>query len=182
MLQAARRPQALRRARGAARHRPRGRGRGRLHPRAERLRQEHLAALPQPARAARAGRVFIEGRHPQGAGSGPASRAGLDFVRQRVGMVFQQFNLFPHKTALENVTLARKRCSAARAQEARAKARAAGAGRPRRQARPVPRTAVRRPAAAGRDRPGAGDGPACDALRRGDQRPRPRSWSRRCST
>ena len=30
---------------------------------------------------------------------------GIDFVRRRVGIVFQQFNLFPHKTALENVTL-----------------------------------------------------------------------------
>ena len=30
---------------------------------------------------------------------------GVDFVRRRVGMVFQQFNLFPHKCALENVTL-----------------------------------------------------------------------------
>jgi polar amino acid transport system ATP-binding protein len=27
-------------------------------------------------------------------------------IRQRVGMVFQQFNLFPHLTALENLTLA----------------------------------------------------------------------------
>ncbi|GAB3628011.1 Glutamine transport ATP-binding protein GlnQ [Pandoraea terrae] len=27
-------------------------------------------------------------------------------VRQRVGMVFQQFNLFPHKTVLENICLA----------------------------------------------------------------------------
>jgi ABC-type polar amino acid transport system ATPase subunit len=27
-------------------------------------------------------------------------------VRTRIGMVFQQFNLFPHKTALQNVTLA----------------------------------------------------------------------------
>jgi polar amino acid transport system ATP-binding protein len=29
-----------------------------------------------------------------------------DELRQRVGMVFQQFNLFPHKTVLDNVTLA----------------------------------------------------------------------------
>ena len=30
----------------------------------------------------------------------------LNKLRERVGMVFQQFNLFPHKTALGNVTLA----------------------------------------------------------------------------
>lgn len=29
-----------------------------------------------------------------------------DQVRQRIGMVFQQFNLFPHRTVLDNVTLA----------------------------------------------------------------------------
>src|SRR5262245_18759098 len=31
------------------------------------------------------------------------SEAEFIRVRQRVGMVFQQFNLFPHKTAVENV-------------------------------------------------------------------------------
>jgi polar amino acid transport system ATP-binding protein len=29
----------------------------------------------------------------------------VDKLRQRVGMVFQQFNLFPHRTVLENMTL-----------------------------------------------------------------------------
>jgi polar amino acid transport system ATP-binding protein len=31
--------------------------------------------------------------------------ADVNTLRQRIGMVFQSFNLFPHKTALENVTL-----------------------------------------------------------------------------
>lgn len=30
----------------------------------------------------------------------------LNQLRQKMGMVFQQFNLFPHKTALENLTIA----------------------------------------------------------------------------
>ncbi|MCM3691987.1 amino acid ABC transporter ATP-binding protein [Neobacillus niacini] len=32
-------------------------------------------------------------------------KVDLNKVRQEVGMVFQQFNLFPHKTVLENITL-----------------------------------------------------------------------------
>ncbi|ELZ78205.1 amino acid ABC transporter ATP-binding protein [Haloferax larsenii] len=35
--------------------------------------------------------------------------ADINHLRQRIGMVFQSFNLFPHKTALENVTLAPKK-------------------------------------------------------------------------
>jgi ABC-type polar amino acid transport system ATPase subunit len=33
-------------------------------------------------------------------------RANLDEVRAHIGIVFQAFNLFPHKTALQNITLA----------------------------------------------------------------------------
>lgn len=33
------------------------------------------------------------------------SKININKVRQEVGMVFQQFNLFPHKTVLENITM-----------------------------------------------------------------------------
>ncbi len=50
-------------------------------------------------------------------------KTNLNKVRAEVGMVFQQFNLFPHKTVLENLTLAqmrvRKRDSQAAEQTAR---------------------------------------------------------------
>ncbi len=34
------------------------------------------------------------------------SKINLDLHRQRMGMVFQHFNLFPHKTVLQNITMA----------------------------------------------------------------------------
>ncbi|MHA7279347.1 amino acid ABC transporter ATP-binding protein [Arthrobacter sp. MDT2-2] len=37
------------------------------------------------------------------------SETDLDGVRTRIGMVFQQFNLFPHLTVLKNLTLAQQR-------------------------------------------------------------------------
>jgi polar amino acid transport system ATP-binding protein len=47
------------------------------------------------------GKIIIDGEieitHP---------KADLNKIRQRIGMVFQQFNLFPHLTALQNITLA----------------------------------------------------------------------------
>ena len=70
------------------------------------------------------GDIYIEGHDIcKGPGSGTGEQSWeLDFVRQRVGIVFQQFNLFPHKTALENVTLAQERVLGRSKQEARAKA------------------------------------------------------------
>src|ERR1700755_2678755 len=42
-----------------------------------------------------------------------------DQLRQRIGMVFQQFNLFPHRTVLDNVTLAPRKLKGLGTDEAR---------------------------------------------------------------
>jgi polar amino acid transport system ATP-binding protein len=42
-----------------------------------------------------------------------------DQLRQRIGMVFQQFNLFPHRTVLDNVTMAPRKLKRLSAEEAR---------------------------------------------------------------
>jgi polar amino acid transport system ATP-binding protein len=49
-------------------------------------------------------------------------RADPDRVRQRIGMVFQSFNLFPHMTVLGNITLAPTRVHGRSAAEARTQA------------------------------------------------------------
>jgi ABC-type polar amino acid transport system ATPase subunit len=49
------------------------------------------------------GRIFLEGEEIT------AKRADVSAVRQRIGIVFQQFNLFPHLRAIDNLTLAARR-------------------------------------------------------------------------
>jgi ABC-type polar amino acid transport system ATPase subunit len=49
------------------------------------------------------GRIWLEGEEITGKGVKVAQ------IRQRIGIVFQQFNLFPHLKAIDNVTLAARR-------------------------------------------------------------------------
>ncbi|MFE9657044.1 amino acid ABC transporter ATP-binding protein [Micromonospora sp. NPDC006431] len=50
-------------------------------------------------------------------------RVDPDLVRRRIGMVFQSYNLFPHLTVLENITLAPRRVHRRARAEADAQAR-----------------------------------------------------------
>ncbi|MEO3977948.1 amino acid ABC transporter ATP-binding protein [Streptomyces sp. CAU 1734] len=55
--------------------------------------------LEEPTR----GRILVGGREVTD------PEVDIDAVRRRIGMVFQQFNLFPHLTATENLTLPQRR-------------------------------------------------------------------------
>jgi polar amino acid transport system ATP-binding protein len=59
------------------------------------------------------GRIWVEGIDVTN------PRVDLNKVRREVGMVFQQFNLFPHKSALGNVTLALEKVLGKTGKEAR---------------------------------------------------------------
>jgi polar amino acid transport system ATP-binding protein len=65
------------------------------------------------------GRIFLEGMDITG-----SDRQQTNFVRRRVGMVFQQFNLFPHKKAIENVMLAQETVLGRTTEEAHARSKA----------------------------------------------------------
>jgi ABC-type polar amino acid transport system ATPase subunit len=53
------------------------------------------------------------------------ARTDINHARQRIGMVFQSFNLYPHMTALGNVTLALRKVAGKPREEAEALGRAA---------------------------------------------------------
>ena len=55
-----------------------------------------LNLLEQPT----SGAIFFDGADLAG------KSVNIDLHRQKMGMVFQHFNLFPHKTVLQNITLA----------------------------------------------------------------------------
>ena len=49
-------------------------------------------------------------------------KVNIDLHRQRMGMVFQHFNLFPHKTVLDNMTMAPIKVKGMKKEDAEAKA------------------------------------------------------------
>jgi polar amino acid transport system ATP-binding protein len=62
-----------------------------------------------------AGTILLEGADIT------AADVDLDAVRTSIGMVFQSFNLFPHMSVLENVTLAPRKVRGTKVAEARAR-------------------------------------------------------------
>lgn len=63
------------------------------------------------------GQIFVDGEEITAKG------ADVNKIRRHIGMVFQQFNLFPHMTALENITLAPLTLKLKSKEEAEQKAR-----------------------------------------------------------
>ena len=62
------------------------------------------------------GQIFFEGQEITG------KKVNIDQHRQKMGMVFQQFNVFPHLTVAENITLAPKLLKGKSEEEANAMA------------------------------------------------------------
>ena len=70
------------------------------------------------------GAVFFEGVDITRKKDDEGKKIDINTVRQKMGMVFQQFNLFPHKTVIENMILAPVQLGRLKEADARAKAQA----------------------------------------------------------
>ena len=91
--------------------------------------------------------------------------ASLNELRSEIGMVFQQFNLYPHMTVAENIKLAPMKVKDVLGEGGRRALRAAPrAGRHPRAGQQIPGEPFRGSAAAGCHSPWAGDGAQDDAF------------------
>ena len=102
---------------------------------------------------------------------------------RRIGIVFQAYNLFPHKTVLDNIVLGTGRGRRSQPRRSRGDgARAAGPGRPRGPGRRLSRLPVGWSTAAGRPRAGDRDAArGCSCSTRSPRRST-RCWSARSWT
>jgi polar amino acid transport system ATP-binding protein len=70
------------------------------------------------------GRIWVDGvrigAHEEAGVERPETEKELNLKRSQIGMVFQRFNLFPHMTALQNVTVAPMTVKGVRRDEAEA--------------------------------------------------------------
>ena len=62
------------------------------------------------------GKIFIDGENILD------KKTDINKIREKVGMVFQHFNLFPHKTVMENIILAPMKLKGLSKEEAETKA------------------------------------------------------------
>ena len=131
-----------------------------------------LGGLDRPE----AGTVEVAGERVTGVGERRLSA----LRRRHIGFVFQFFHLLPELSGEANVLLA-ARVRGAAPERGGARARAGRPARAARRRRVAPAPALRRRAAALRDRPRARQRPVRAARRRADRQPRRRGGRRRCS-
>ncbi len=121
------------------------------------LRVLNLLEMPRSGSLSIAGNQFDFTRAP--------SDKAIRELRQNVGMVFQQYNLWPHLTVQQNLIEAPCRVLGLSKDQALARAEAAGAPASEAVQRSLPAAFIRRPTTAGGHRPRADDGAAGSAVR-----------------
>ena len=80
------------------------------------MREIHVPAVTEPAGDTDRRSIYFEGTDITDAS------VDINKIRQKIGMVFQQFNLFPHKIIKENIMLAPVKLGVMSVQEASGKA------------------------------------------------------------
>ena len=108
-------------------HPRRAAGRGRLHHRRQRVGQDDLLRCINFLETYESGRIYVDnelvGYRERDGHLVPAREKDIARVRAETAMVFQQFNLFPHMTALANVAFGPIKVRGVAKEEANRKAR-----------------------------------------------------------
>ena len=148
-------------------------------PASPKARSSWSAGLPVPAKApssnASTASIQVQAAVSR-RGSSRSERMAAESIklRSRIGMVFQSFDLYPHMTVMQNITLAPIKVLRRSREAAMQRAQELLTSRPRRICRPLSAKPLRRTTAARRHRARACHGPGDHAVRRADLRTRSR--------